>query len=85
MLEYTVKQHQDLKVDQKNLNAYLATDGVCVDIHLSKVQFKPGEEAMFTSVLNGVRVADNVRVAQAGPAASPPVRSYPVPHGGARR
>lgn len=83
VLEYMVKQYQDLQVEQKNLNAYLAKDGVCVDIHLSKVQFRSGEESLFTAVLDGLRVAENVRAAQAGPAASPSVRSYAVPGDGA--
>ena len=43
---------------QRHLNAYLAKDGACIDIHLSKVLSKPDEEAQFDTVVGSVRIVD---------------------------
>jgi hypothetical protein len=49
------KKFEGIKLEHKHLNAYLAKDGVCIDIHLSKV-LKPGEGVSFNSILDGVRL-----------------------------
>jgi hypothetical protein len=43
---------------QKHLNAYLAKDGACIDVHLSKVLARPDEKAEFDTVVGSVRIVD---------------------------
>ena len=43
---------------QRHLNAYLARDGVCVDVHLSKVLSKPGEDPQFDAVVDSIRLVE---------------------------
>lgn len=56
LVEYIVKEFSGVPVDQKNINAYLAQGETWIDIHLSKVQYKPGDRKLFDSVLKGVRI-----------------------------
>jgi hypothetical protein len=81
LLEYVVREYQQMRLDQKHLNAYLAKNGACVDIHLSKVQFTAADEARMIAMATGARIRDT------GPAASPgpTARAYLVPKGGALR
>jgi hypothetical protein len=58
MLEYLVKEFRGIKLDQKHHNAYIAKDGVWIDIHLSKVKYKPGDEKRFYALLDSVKFAD---------------------------
>ncbi len=41
---------------QKNVFVYGMRDGVCMMIHLSKAPFRPGEEKLFSTVLQTVRI-----------------------------
>jgi len=43
---------------QKHLNAYLAKDGACIDVHLSKVLPKSDEKAEFDAVVGSVRIVE---------------------------
>ncbi len=56
LLEYLVKEIEGRELNQKNLNAYLSKDGYWIDIHLSKVDFKPGEKSLFKDILKNVRL-----------------------------
>lgn len=57
-VHWLVREYQGMPVMQKNINAYLFRDGVCIDVHLSKVQYEPKDEALFTTVLTSVRLSD---------------------------
>jgi len=77
ILEYTDKEFarhmpEEVKkmlgtIEQRHLHAYLAKQGICIDIHLSKA-LQPGDEAPpFGAILDGVRLSDP---ASAGPTAT---------------
>jgi len=82
VLEYIVREHQGVQVDQKHLNAYLARGNTCIDIHLSKVQFSPEDERVFTSILAGVKFRDRFSTVTAGDGGNSSTRSYDIPNGG---
>ena len=65
VIEYLIPAAQKIAVRQKNFVACLAHEDVYVDVHLSKVQFRDSDEALFTDVLSKVSIAD------AGSAAAP--------------
>ncbi len=58
MLEYLVKEFRGVKLNQKHYNAYIAKDGVWIDFHLSKVEFKPGDEKRFFALLDSVKFVE---------------------------
>ena len=45
-------------IRQQNVHAHLFRDGVCMEIHLSKVLYEPDDERLFEAVLRTVRFAD---------------------------
>ncbi|MFH1702035.1 MAG: tetratricopeptide repeat protein [Nitrospirota bacterium] len=57
-VEYVVKTAFGMPLNQKNIYAYLVKNDTWSYIHLSKVDFKPGEEKPFDSVLNSVKIRD---------------------------
>lgn len=59
LVEYIVKEHLGIRVNQKNINAYLSQNGYWVDVHISKVDFKPEDEAMLQSIVKSIRFNDN--------------------------
>jgi len=61
IVEYLIKEFREMEVNQKNLNAYLAKDDIWIDMHLSKVDFKPGDEHLFESILNQSKFIDNYK------------------------
>jgi hypothetical protein len=65
MLEYLVKDFRGIKLNQKHYNAYIAKDGVWIDIHLSKADFKAGDEKRFFALLDSVKFVE----------AKPPVKA----------
>jgi tetratricopeptide (TPR) repeat protein len=54
MLEYMLNEPGGHPIHQKNLDAYIARDGACIDIHVSKVQYKPVDRVLFDDVLKGI-------------------------------
>lgn len=52
--EYLIAGSKEMPLQQKNLVACTAKDDVYVDIHFSKAQFRPGQEALFTSLLDKI-------------------------------
>ncbi len=52
IVEYTIPEFSGAPIQQRNLFACLPKDDVYVDIHLSKVLFKPKDEELFNSILN---------------------------------
>lgn len=57
-VHWLVREYRGLPLMQKHVNAYLYRDGVCIDVHLSKVQYEPKDEALLTAVLTSVRFSD---------------------------
>jgi hypothetical protein len=54
ILEYTIPEVQGMPIQQRNLFACVPKDDVYVDVHLSKVLFKPQDEGLFAAVLNSI-------------------------------
>lgn len=54
-IEYIVKEFRGQQVNQKHFNAYIARDGAWIDIHLSKIMFKEGDEKLFYTILDSVK------------------------------
>src|SRR5882757_455364 len=52
IVEYTIPEFGGVPVQQRNLFACVPKDDVYVDIHLSKVSFKPQDEKFFNDVLD---------------------------------
>jgi hypothetical protein len=50
-----VAEMQGRSVRQQNVHAHLFRDGVCMEIHLSKVLYEPDDERLFEAVLRTVR------------------------------
>ena len=56
LVEYLDKDLDGVPVNQQNLNAYLATNDYWIDVHISKTDFKPGDEAMFHYIVKNIRI-----------------------------
>lgn len=54
--EYMVREFEDRKIDQKNMNYYLSHDGCWVDVHISKVLYRPSDKKYFDGILKNVRI-----------------------------
>jgi tetratricopeptide (TPR) repeat protein len=59
LVEYTIKGFENVEFNQKNMNAYLSGHGYWVDVHISKTQFKPEDEAVMMSIVKSVRFNDH--------------------------
>jgi tetratricopeptide (TPR) repeat protein len=57
VIEYLIPVAQKIPVRQKNFVACLTHEDVYVDVHLSKVQFRDSDEALFTEALSKVNIA----------------------------
>jgi tetratricopeptide (TPR) repeat protein len=55
LVEYTIKGFEGMDFNQKNMNAYLSQNGYWVDVHISKMDFKPKDEAAFLSIVKSIR------------------------------
>lgn len=55
-IEYIIPEFQGVKVQQKNVHAYLGTANLCAEIHLSKTAFKLDDQKLFEAVLNGAKL-----------------------------
>ncbi len=79
IIEYMVPVAAGAPVRQKNLVMCTAKDNVFIDVHLSKVQFHPSDESLFTDVLNHLRIEDraaSVSASSAGAAATKTSAEY---------
>ena len=54
ILEFTIPQFDGAPLQLRNMFACIPKDDVYVDIHLSKILFKPEEEALFHAILVSV-------------------------------
>jgi hypothetical protein len=51
-VEYTIPEFSGAPIQQRNLFACLPKDDVNVDLHLSKVLYRPDDEKLFTGILD---------------------------------
>jgi hypothetical protein len=62
-LEFILAEVNGIPIRQKNVFGCLVKENVFVDIHLSKVQFAPRDQSLFTSILGAVHfTSENVAV-----------------------
>jgi tetratricopeptide (TPR) repeat protein len=62
--EFILVEPGGIPLHQKNVFGCLAREDVYADIHLSKVEYTPKDQALFISILQAVHVKD--RIAEAG-------------------
>jgi hypothetical protein len=67
-VQYMVPDVEGVPLEQKNLNLYLAHDGVWVDVHISKVQFTDKDQAEFDALANSIKVVEKGKAGGAGTA-----------------
>lgn len=56
IVEYFVPEVSAVKVEQKNINAYLAMGDYWIDVHLSQISYKAGPEDPLPAILNSIRI-----------------------------
>ncbi len=57
-LEYIIKEYQGMKVNQKHFNAYVVHAGFWAHVHLSKMDFHPGDEKLFYTIVDSVKFTE---------------------------
>ena len=67
-VEYIIPEFQGMKVQQKNIHAYLGDGNLCAEIHLSKASFQSEDEKLFDQVLESTKLLPN----EDAPAQEPP-------------
>ncbi|MGB8959593.1 MAG: hypothetical protein WCC00_11360 [Candidatus Aminicenantales bacterium] len=72
VLEYTVKEASQKKIDWKNMNLYLSHDGYWVDVHLSKILFRSTDQDSFDKILDSVKISSSQPDSKADVEASKP-------------
>ena len=65
VIEYLIPKPNGIPLRQKNVVACIAKEDIYIDIHLSKANFQPSDESLFTNVLNQVHITNRT-----GPEAS---------------
>jgi tetratricopeptide (TPR) repeat protein len=58
VIEYLLPKVQGVPLQQKNFIGCAAKDDIYIDLHLSKVLFKPADESLFNDILNHVHIGD---------------------------
>ena len=53
--EYATVEYMVPDVHQKNMNVYIAHDGVWLDIHLSKIGFTDDDQARFDEIVKSIK------------------------------
>jgi hypothetical protein len=66
-IEYEIRRHGSVRVDQLNLHAYRFHDGSCAEFHLSMMNYKSQDRRQFDRVLRSI---DLVEIDEEAPAAS---------------
>ena len=59
IVEYVIPEFQSIKIQQKNVHAYLGATNLCAEVHLSKAAFKPDDQKLFETVLQSTRLLPN--------------------------
>lgn len=62
-LEYTIKEFQGQKVNQKHFNAYVIHQGFWAHVHLSKIHFEPGDEKLFYTIVDSLKFTEGAAAA----------------------
>ena len=57
-LQYDVKRALGQRLDQRHVNVYLVRDDCWIDVHVSRVGFRKGDEQLITDFLAGVQIED---------------------------
>jgi len=65
-LEYMIKEFQGQPVNQKHLNAYIVHAGFWAHVHLSKVNWRAGDEKLFYDIVDSVKFAEDGVAAASG-------------------
>jgi tetratricopeptide (TPR) repeat protein len=55
-VEFDTKEFQGNKVDFHSMNAYLSTEGYWIDIHISKIGYKPEDKVLFDQIVNTIKI-----------------------------
>src|SRR5450631_847493 len=64
-VEFVVPEFRGVKVQQKDMHAYLGSGNLCAEIHLSKAGFAPEDAKLFEDVLASVRFSPDVSLSEA--------------------
>jgi hypothetical protein len=54
-VDYIVPDIEGQAIQQKNVNVYIAHEGVWIDVHLSKVEFTEKDQPLFNEAVKGIR------------------------------
>ncbi len=78
LVKWTAKEYQGTRIDQRHFHAFVAREDACIEIHLSKMKFKPGDERFFAAILDTVRLKEE----SVQPVAHPAPQRFAIPaHG----
>ncbi len=58
LVTWMVKKFQGTRVMQRNVKAFLSHEDACVDVHLSKVNFRASDEQLFDAVLQSIQIRE---------------------------
>ncbi len=64
-VEFIVPEFRGVKVQQKDMHAYLGSGDLCAEIHLSKAGFNPEDSKLFEDVLASVKLLPEVSFPEA--------------------
>jgi hypothetical protein len=56
VIQYDIGTFEGVAINQRNADAYLYRDGTCIDVHISKNNFRPGDQALFDLVLDNIKI-----------------------------
>jgi hypothetical protein len=76
VIEVLFPKPEGIPLQQKNFFVCAAKDDIYVDLHLSKVQFQPSNETLFTDVINRVQIID--RTEAVSPVTTPKSGESPI-------
>ena len=57
-IEYEVRQHGSVRVDQRNLHAYRYHDGACAEFHLSLMNYSSQDRPVVDRVLSSIELVE---------------------------
>ena len=55
LIKWLQPDHQGARIDQQHMHAFLGRDNVCMEVHISKIYFKPGEESVFGDIFRTIQ------------------------------
>jgi hypothetical protein len=58
VIEYEIREHRGVEVDQRNLHAYLYHDRACAEIHVSFVGYRGQPRSMLESAIRAIEIVD---------------------------